>query len=174
VPSLTAFEQHPERRIYMKKTLALALLAVVPATTIVSCETMDLVRDPNQQALILELEEARTVAVESGDTEEVARIDEQITAIEAAGAREQAQGIVGLVSALPVVGPFVAPLSPLLLGLAPLLGRRGRKHAMTLVGNLNPFSKTGTWRDAFGTLGRYLGILHSSPESERAAEGTPV
>jgi len=171
----------------MKQKIAIALLALVPVTATVSCTATQLASTESERAQIVSLESTLAAAeltlseaTASGDVEaiaaaqaEVASVEAALKAIEERVARERVGGLVSIVSALPFVGPYVAPLSPLLLGLAPLLGRRGRKHAKALVRNLNPFDGTGgSWTDALSTLMKYLGVSHSSPESETAANTT--
>jgi hypothetical protein len=169
----------------MKQKIAIALLALVPVAA--SCTATQLASTDAERAQIVSLESTLVAAeltlseaTASGDVEaiaaaqaEVASVEAALKAIEERAARERVGGLVSIVSALPLVGPYVAPLSPLLLGLAPLLGKRGRKHAKALVRNLNPFDGTGgSWTDALGTLMKYLGVSHSSPESETAANTT--
>lgn len=162
------------------KALAVAVLALAPACTTTQLATTEAERQ-QIASLEMELEQAElelTEAKATGDEalilaarQKVDSVASELRAIEEREARERVGGLVGILGSLPIVGPYVAPISPLLLGFAPLLGRRGRRHFKTLVRNLNPFDGDGgSWTDAFGTLMKYLGLSHSSPASEAAAE----
>jgi len=102
-------------------------------------------------------------------------VQEEFADLEAKILRDRAGPFVTFLTMLPVVGPWVGAGAPFLLGLAPLFGKRGRKHYKRLLANLIPGmtgsdgSKGVSPVAALGDLGRALGILHSSKASEEAA-----
>ncbi len=168
----------------MNRRLAIAVLALAPATATVSCTTEQLARTDAERALVVNYEEQLAVAelelseaMASGNSAaaatasaEIASLEVALTTLEEEAARGRVSGFAETIGRIPFIGAYVQPLSPFLIGLAPLLGRRGRKHAKRLVRNLNPFDGDGgSWTDALATLMKYIGISHSSPASEVAA-----
>jgi len=75
-----------------------------------------------------------------------------------------------IVTGLGSVHPLLGAFSPLLLGLVPLLGKRGRKHFGKAVMHVNPFSKEGDGKrrpaplEAATSLLKMLGALHSEKD----------
>lgn len=139
--------------------LCLASCAVTPETV-----------TPDQAATLEQLQSEQAAATASGDQVAIADAAAKLDAFEDQVMRERAGPVV---AGLAAVNPWLAAFSPLLLGFAPLLGKRGRQHAKNGLKALNPFDKDTPGKIKVGQalvdLGKYAGILHSSPASEAAA-----
>jgi len=133
-----------------------ALILTIPLL-FCSCEADYTARE---QAQVVALEEL----LEDATPEERIEIEESLASIEASSLRGQYGPIV---TGLGAVHPYLGMASPLLLGLVPLLGRRGRKLFGDILGHLNPFGREDDGRrrpapiQAFLSLLKMLGMLHS-------------
>jgi hypothetical protein len=111
----------------------------------------------------------------------LAALSAEINAVEDRAIKERYGPIWAGVAGLPVIGPYMQALGPLAGSfLIPLLSRRGRRHYKSAVRNVTPWVPVGGEKgvalaDAALDVLRALGILHSTPESAKAAEApTPA
>lgn len=176
----------------MRKLLALILTSLLAVGCAVTSEGLR--RDGAALQLIEQfetLEEAEdaadaavAAAQESGDPEALADaqaaadiIKTELRELETSVLRERG-GLIGdmLVA---FTGPAGVPIKTALLSLAPLLGRRGRRHYARAVKQLNPFggdasdpsvSQASAPLQAALDLLRAWGFLHSNKASAAAAE----
>ena len=158
---------------YVTVVCILIMLAFV-ASVNTGCTVTPENTTPPQAATLQSLKDKIADAQARGDELAEKAAEAELDAFEDQVMRERAGPIVGALSS---VHPIVGALSPLLLGLAPLLGPRGRKAAGKTVKKMTVGDFAGAGMAALA----YAGIAHSSPESKAAAEkadsaakGTPV
>lgn len=97
-----------------------------------------------------------------------------------------------VLTAVPIIGPTLGQLGPLVLGFIPLLSRRGRKHYGSVIANtaaavtnllpgatssdgtrgMSPALAVGNATEAVKDIGRAFGLLHSSEATKLVAEGS--
>ena len=155
------------RSRFQPHVILLGLIAVVALAFAVGCAVDRTNVTPVQASQLEVLETAHAEAIESGDPIAIEKADTDLKAFEARVLRENA-GLV--VAGLSSIHPLVGALSPLIMGFAPLLGKRGRKHAKNAAKNLSTAKVVAAVVD----VGRYLGIAHSSPDTAAVASGEKV
>ena len=171
-------------------TLGAFLLALLVGCSV----TKDNV-DPADAMTLQSLEEeegaanvAFAKAQASGDAVALAAAQERVDAayaslrqFETAMLRKRFGPVIGGVAQF--LGPVGVGLSPLLMGLVPLLGKRGRRHGLRAVQQLNPWKGDPPDGIAPGVapvaalkdLGRMIGLFHSTKNSElSAATADPI
>ena len=159
---------------YVLAAITVACLAFAAQSCAVDSEHVT----PAEAAELQVLDQQKEQAALEKDPAKMKAADAALAEFEAKVLRDRAGPIVAGIAAF---APPLAPFSPLLLGLLPLLGSRGRKLAGKTLSALNPFTKAGpdsnTKGIALGTaatsLWAYLGGAHATPEGKAAFEGTP-
>lgn len=124
------------------------------------------------QAVTMEQAEQELAAAEaSGDPVAIAAAEAKMDQVEAAIIQEKTAPLVSALTMVPGVGWIAGALGPAAIALAPMFGKRGRKHAKNAVDNLNPF-KGGSVNlaGAIQDVLKYAGIKHSSEASAKAAD----
>lgn len=141
--------------LFVSCVIALCIVGVVIACTVDRSNVT-----PTQAAELTVLKQQKATAEQSKDPVAMARADADLAAFEDRVLRERAGPIAGTLAA---INPALGWLSPLILGFAPLLGKRGRQNAKA---GLKSASK-GQIVEAALAIPRTLGIMHT-PESVKA------
>ena len=151
----------------------LILPIILAASITVACEITPTDLTPSQSNYYADLIEQRDAAEVAGDTRTVEETEALLLKFEQEVFRAKAGPVLAGINA---ILPAATPFSPLLLGLLPLASKRGRKHftkgvKAVMPGVANPDgTKTMSPGEAIASVGRYLGMAHSSPKSEAAFE----
>lgn len=145
------------------------LLLLIPLLFTTGCQADP--ATPTQVEEFALLKKNLSNAEATGDAAEIAAAEKALTEFETRLLRERAGPVIATLST--VAGPTVTSLSPFLLGLVPLLGRRGRKHFGSAVKELNPFQGSIAPVAAGMDLMRMLGVLHSKEEPPTEVNPSP-
>ena len=128
--------------------------------------------------LELELDAAKAagdLAGISSKEQELESVGGQIAAIETRAIRERYGPFWGVLTMVPIIGPYMQHLGPFAGSLLlPLISKRGRKHYRSALANLTPWVTVGGEKgvaltDALMDVLKAIGLLHSTPASETAA-----
>lgn len=152
------------------------ILILLLTLTLASCNVSSEDPDPQVAMTIEQLETDLAAAEAANDEVEVERLRAELANFEAEVIRRRGGPILAMLS---TTFPPLLPLAPFAGALLPLLGRRGRKHYWNAVKNVSPFVKGEDGSTEMSpvlaamSILKGLGIKHSSPESEIAAETAP-
>lgn len=136
--------------------LGVYALCFVVAVLLVGCAVTRESAPPDLVPEWERLEQAEQAAALTPDRADDAAVEAQFAELEARVLQRNASPFASL---LPGVGPV-------LVGLVPLLGKRGRKH----YGNAIKRLSRGQVMVAAGDVLKAMGAQHSSPESEAASQ----
>lgn len=151
----------------------LILPIILAASIAVACEVTPTDLSPDETNFYANLIQTHEQAVADGDTVRAEKADETLRAFEEQVFRRKAGPVLAGINA---VAPATVPFTPMLLGLLPLASRRGRKHfakgvKAIMPGVPNPDgTKSMSPGEAIASLGRYLGMKHSSEGTEKVFE----